>query len=112
MRSRASRLMADIKPHNLTERAGGIVADLKAIGLTIHDETANSFEFDADHRHRLIYDEFMKNGWRLTFNGKVVGGVHQAAYEHDIFGGGKAVLHFKGDRVYFVTISFSRDYRD
>ena len=112
MTTRAGRLLANIKPHNLTEKAGGIVADLKALGLTIRDETDSSFEFDADHRHRLIHDEFLKNDWRLTFNGTMAGGNKQAAYTHDSFGGGNAVLHFKGNSVYFVTLNFSRNYRD
>lgn len=111
MSSRAGQLVANIKPH-LTEKAGGIIADLKSIGLKIHDETSSAFELNADHRHRIIHDEFTKNGWRLTFNGNVAGGVKQAAYSHDSFGGGNAVLHFKGNKVYYVTVSFARDYRD
>ncbi|MCP4526763.1 MAG: hypothetical protein GY833_12775 [Aestuariibacter sp.] len=114
MRTRAGQLLANIKPH-LTEKAGGIIADLKALGLTISDEDTHGrqwFELDADHRHNPIHDVFLKNGWRLTFNGNVAGGVKQAAYQHDAFGGGNAVLHFKQNKVYFLTVNFKRDYRD
>ncbi|MCY9874044.1 hypothetical protein [Vibrio barjaei] len=85
---------------------------LTKAGLTIKDEWESGAELDAKISFKEISGIFTTCGWIQTFYGEVFAGTKQAAFKDVRFGGGHAVLHFKADRIYFVTLNFNRNYRD
>lgn len=101
------------------EENGGATIHTELLKLGLNDVTESwakksgiEVKYEANHKHRQLHQIFLKHGWMLTFNGEVAKGLKQASYEHQAFGGGNAVLHFKGNKVYYMTFDYRRDYRD
>ncbi|MCY9865108.1 hypothetical protein OTK49_21550 [Vibrio coralliirubri] len=99
--------------HHHTETPNMNMADtLVNKGLKLVDSHDTGAELEADHTFEELHQVFKENNWRLTYNGSVGKGVHQAAFEASMFGGGRAVLHFKKDKVHYLTLNYSRNYFD
>lgn len=81
-------------------------------GLKLVESHDAGAELMASHSFDEVRQVFRENKWNMTFNGSVGGGVRMASFEEAGFGGGKAVLHFEGEKIYYVTLSFARNYYD
>ncbi len=98
---------------------GSIKTSLTELGLTISDDCGVEVEYKANHALVDVDAVFKSHNWEQTFLGSV--GVNadtgkkmiQAAYDNPAFGGGHAVLHLNDTgEVYYVTLSFHRNYHD
>lgn len=85
---------------------------LIAQGLKLTDDHQSGSEFDANHEFDELHSSFMQCGWQLDFNGSVGNGIRQAAYSQSQFGGGRAVLYFRNEKVYYLTLNYSRNFHD